>query len=270
MKRLTFVTLLLSAALGVADAASVKLQPQGDPLTRAVQAALGTISSKELPVTLDSTSGTILTLGGTGSSAAPFNPDVAARVVTVAGARRIEFNPAGPLPLLDAVKQELARELGFKDWTAEAARTRLSGADLNGDGKIDLTDLALLMENYGKSTSVGDLNQDRKVDDADLRIFSAQYKPTPEPAPKPEEKKPEVPATEKPATETQNTETPATEKPTTETPAAPAAPGTAAPTPPATPTAPADPVPGTPATPPGETPPAPTPPTIAPSAPPAP
>ncbi|MDV6373387.1 hypothetical protein [Deinococcus arenicola] len=230
MKRLTFAALLLSAALGLADAATVKLQPQGDPLTRAVNDALSAISTKELPVTLDSGSGTILTLGGASSSAA-FNPDVAARVVTVVGGRRIEFNPAGPLPLLDAVKQELARELGFRDWTAEAARTRLSGADLNGDGKIDLTDLALLMENYGKATSVGDLNQDRKVDAADLRIFSAQYKPTPEPAPLPEEKKPETPATEKPATATPATGTPAA--PAIPAPAAPATPGTT--TPPITP-----------------------------------
>lgn len=190
MKRLTLTALLLSAALGTASAASVKLQPQGDTLTRAVQAALGAISTKELPVTLDSASGTVLTLGGAGASAAAFNPDVSARVVTVAGARRIEFNPAGPLPLLDAVKQELAKELGFGAWTAEAARTRLSGADLNGDGKIDLKDLAILMDNYGKTSSVGDLNQDRKVDDADLRIFSAQYKPTPEPEPAPVQKKP--------------------------------------------------------------------------------
>ncbi|WP_226342434.1 hypothetical protein [Deinococcus sp. AJ005] len=231
MKRgLTFAALLLGTALGVASAASVKLQPQGDALTRAVQAALSAISTKELPVTLDSSSGTILTLGGAGTSAAPFNPDVAARVVTVAGSRRIEFNPAGPLPLFDAVKQELARELGFKDWTAEAARTRLSGADLNGDGKIDLTDLAILMENYGKSSSVGDLNQDRKVDDADLRIFSAQYKPTPEAEPKPEEKQTE----QKPA------ETPGT-------PATPSAPGTVPTTPPTTPAT------TTPATPPADT-----------------
>lgn len=240
--------LLLGAALGVADAASIKLQPQGEALTRAVQAALGAISTKELPVTLDNGSGTVLTLGGAGSSAAPFNPDVAARVVTVAGARRIEFNPAGPLPLEQAVQQELARELGFKAWTAEAARTRLSGADLNGDGKINLKDLAILMENYGKANSVGDLNQDRKVDDADLRIFSSQYKPTPEPEPAPVQEKPAEP---KPGD---------AEKPgTTPTPAAP---GTTPPTtPPVTP--PADPAPGTPPAPvpPVPTPPAPTPPT---------
>ncbi|OLV17413.1 hypothetical protein [Deinococcus marmoris] len=235
MKRgLTFTALLLGAALGVASAASVKLQPQGDSLTRAVQAALSAISTKELPVTLDSSSGTILTLGGAGTSAALFNPDVAARVVTVGGARRIEFNPAGPLPLLDAVKQELARELGFKDWTAEAARTRLSGADLNGDGRIDLTDLAILMENYGKSSSVGDLNQDRKVDDADLRIFSAQYKATPTPEPKSEEKKTEQKPAEMPGT-----------------PATPAVPGTGTTPPTTTPAAPTPAIP--PTTPPAET-----------------
>ncbi|WP_370637983.1 hypothetical protein [Deinococcus sp. 14RED07] len=46
---------------------------------------------------------------------------------------------------------------------------------MNGDGRIDLTDLAILMNNYGKSTTTGDLNQDRRVDDADLRLFSEQY-----------------------------------------------------------------------------------------------
>jgi len=232
--------LLLTGGLGMADAASVKLQPQGEALTRAVQAALAAISTKELPVTLDSGSGTALVLGGAGSSAAPFNPDVAARVVTVAGTRRIEFNPAGPLPLEQAVRQELARELGFKDWTAEAARTRLSGADLNGDGQIDLKDLAILMENYGKAASVGDLNQDRKVDDADLRIFSGQYKPVRTPEPAPAQQPVETPTTpETPAA-------PGTGTPPTSTPADPA-PGTSAPgggeTPPATPAQPTEPAP---------------------------
>ncbi len=242
MKRgLGLAGLLLGVALSVADAASVKLQPQGDVLTRAVQAALGAISTKELPVTLDSGSGTVMTLGGAGSSAAPFNPDVAARVVTVAGTRRIEFNPAGPLPLEQAVRQELARELGFKDWTAEAARTRLSGADLNGDGQINLKDLAILMENYGKANSVGDLNQDRKVDDADLRIFSGQYKPAPTPEPAPVEQKPaEAPTTP------QTPATPGTDAPPASTPAEPApgdaAPGTGEPAP-ATPGQPTEPAP---------------------------
>ncbi|MFC4426306.1 hypothetical protein [Deinococcus navajonensis] len=166
--------LALTALVSTASAATIRFRPQGAELLRQVQAAVAALSTKDLPVTLDTSSGPILTLGG----AAPFNPDVAARVVVVGTDRRIEFNPQGPLPLAEAVRSELARELGLSAWTPAAARTRLSGADLNGDGKIDLSDLALLMNNYGKAgVTVGDLNQDRKVDDADLNLFSSQYKP---------------------------------------------------------------------------------------------
>ncbi|MBZ9750968.1 hypothetical protein K7W42_08845 [Deinococcus sp. HMF7604] len=173
MKRVLLTLLLLAPLASGAQAATVKLRPQGDELTRAVQAALTALSSPDLPVTLDTKSGVVLALGG----AAPFNPDVAARVVTVNGERRIEFNPRGPLPLQDALRAELARELRLTDWTPASARTRLSGADLNGDGKIDLADLAVLMNNHGKTTPVGDLSGDGKVDDADVRLFAAQYRP---------------------------------------------------------------------------------------------
>jgi len=169
---------LALALLGAAGAASVKLRPQGPEITRAVQAALAALSTPENPITLDTSGGPLLFLGGSGASAAAFSPDVAARSLSVGGERRIEFNPQGPLPLEAALRAELTRELGLKDWTPAAARARLSGADLNGDGVIDLTDLALLMNNYGKpGATVGDLNQDRKVDDADLRLFGAQYRP---------------------------------------------------------------------------------------------
>ncbi|GAA5438686.1 hypothetical protein Dcae01_00175 [Deinococcus caeni] len=176
MRAVRLAALLLAAALtGHAGAASVKLRPQGEALTQAVRAALAAISTPELPVTLDTSGGPLLTLGGSGASAAPFNPDVAARLFVSGTERRIEFNPRGPLPLQEAVQTALARELGLNAWTPAAARTALSGADLNGDGQIDLTDLAILMNNYGKSTTTGDLNQDRRVDDADLRLFSQQY-----------------------------------------------------------------------------------------------
>ncbi|GAA5511547.1 hypothetical protein Dcar01_00258 [Deinococcus carri] len=178
MKRLSWGALLALALLGGAQAATVKLRPQGPELTRLVQQALAAISTKETPVTLDTSSGPLLTLGGSGATAVPFSPDVVARTLSAGSERRIEFNPQGPVPLAQAVRDALAQELGLKDWTPTAARLRLSGADLNGDGKIDLTDLALLMNNYGKSgVTVGDLNQDRKVDDADLRLFSTQYRP---------------------------------------------------------------------------------------------
>ena len=176
MKKLLSLAALLPALLGSADAAQVKLRPQGEVLTRAVQAALAELSTKDLPVTLDASSGPTLTIGGVGVSAAPFNPDVAARVVTVGGERRIEFNPQGPLPLAEAVRAELGRELGLKAWTPAGAAARFSGADLNSDGTVDLADLAVIMENLGKSgTLPGDLNGDRRVDDADLKLFSRQY-----------------------------------------------------------------------------------------------
>lgn len=187
MKRLKR-TLLVSALLlaSAAGAVGVKLRPQGETLTRAVQAALAELSTKDIPLTLDATGGSTLTLGGVGVSAAPFNPDVVARVVTVGSERRIEFNPSGPLPLAEAVRQELTRELGLEEWTPAAAGARFGGADLNADGVVDLIDLAILMENLGKEGAVtGDLNQDRRVNDADLRVFSSLYRITDPPAPQP-------------------------------------------------------------------------------------
>ncbi|MFC6617679.1 hypothetical protein [Deinococcus radiophilus] len=53
------------------------------------------------------------------------------------------------MPLNAAVQQALAQEFQLEAWTPEAARLRFSGADLNADGTVDLTDLALLMNNLG-------------------------------------------------------------------------------------------------------------------------
>lgn len=168
--------LLAQAGLGGADAVALKLRPQGDAVRQATLAALAALSTREVPFTLDDSSGPTLTLGGVGVSAAPFNPDVSARVVVVGGERRLEFNPQGPVALAEAVRRQLQDEFKLTAWTPEAAQKRFGGADLNGDGVIDLSDLAILMENFGKaSPQSGDLNQDRKVDDADLRLFSAQY-----------------------------------------------------------------------------------------------
>lgn len=174
MKRaLLLAALLLTPVLNAAGAVAIKLRPQSPEMRKLLQDAINALSTKDFPVTLDTSSGPLLALGGS----VPFNPDLAARVVLVGGERRIEFNPQGPLPMAEAIKQELMTTLGLKEWTNAAARTRFSGADLNGDGKIDLTDLALLMNNYGKSATQGDLNQDGKVDDADLKLFSQLYKP---------------------------------------------------------------------------------------------
>lgn len=161
-----------------AQAASVKLRPQGEALTRAVQAALAQLSTRDLPITLDPSDGPTLTLGGVGVSAAPFNPDVAVRVVTVGGQRRIEFNPQGPLPLAEAVRAALQAEFRLSDWTPAAAGARFGGADLNSDGAVGLADLAIIIENFGKQGSglLGDLNRDGQVDATDLRLFTNLYK----------------------------------------------------------------------------------------------
>ena len=143
-KRLTLLVLLgLGAAQAASSFASVALRPDGAALRQEVQAALAALSSPDFPVTLDDSAqgnGPVLVLGGS----VPFNPDLASRTLTVSGVRRTEFNPKGPLPLREAVRTEIGSLLGLKEFTPLAARRKLSGADVNGDGKVDLTDLALL------------------------------------------------------------------------------------------------------------------------------
>lgn len=167
------LSLSLVAALlaGAASAADLRLRPQGPELTRAVQQALAELSTPALPLQLVTSSGPVLRLGS--DSGVPFNPDTAVRTVG-AGERRIEINPQGPLTLAEAVRRALAQEFELDAWTPEAARLRFSGADLNGDGAVDLTDLALLMNSLGGSGR-GDLNGDRQVDEADLKLFAEAY-----------------------------------------------------------------------------------------------
>lgn len=224
---------LLPLMLGSVQAAAIKLRPQGENLQQAVEAALAQLSTKDVPMTLDTSGGPTLTLGGVGVSNAAFNPDTISRVVNVNGERRIEFNPQSGVPLLDAVKQALLAELKLKEWTPAAAQQRFGGADLNGDGVINVADLAIFMANYGSSTaSMGDLNQDRKVDDADWKLFNAQYTAALNSAPvvpaavpsTPSEMQPAssetpAPATQPAANPPSDNQTPATEPPPTEPPA---------------------------------------------------
>lgn len=56
-----------------------------------------------------------------------------------------------------------------------AAPTSDSDGGVNGDGEVNLTDLALLMGNYGKSGQ-GDLNRDGRVDESDVQIFMREYR----------------------------------------------------------------------------------------------
>ncbi len=169
-----FVLLLLPAAQAqqtsaAARFASIPLRPEA-ALMPAVQAALAQLSSPDFPVTLDNSSGPVLALGGD----VPFNPDEVSRSRTINSVKRIEINPNGPLGIPEAVRREIGKQLGLKTFSPQAARLKLSGIDVSGDGVIDLNDLALLMGNYGKSGQ-GDFNHDGRIDESDLQIFTQEY-----------------------------------------------------------------------------------------------
>jgi hypothetical protein len=52
-------------------------------------------------------------------------------------------------------------------------------ADINGDGKVNITDLSLLLSDFGKSgiSLKGDLNQDQKVTITDLSLLLSKWSP---------------------------------------------------------------------------------------------
>ena len=75
---------------------------------------------------------------------------------------------------LDATTNEYS-EFGFR--VASAQRTVLPG-DANGDGKVDINDLTIVLTNYGQSGMTwgrGDFNNDGKVDVNDLTVVLANY-----------------------------------------------------------------------------------------------
>ena len=47
--------------------------------------------------------------------------------------------------------------------------------DINGDGKVDITDLSMLLSAYGTTNAAADLNKNGKVDIADLSILLSNY-----------------------------------------------------------------------------------------------
>ena len=171
MKRALSLLMLLST---LASAADVRVRPENAEIETAVRQALKSLESGDVTFTLVTNAGPRYRIGG----APAFNPDVASRTVTRGGEQVVEFNPAGPMPLVEAVKAELALYLGLSGAdNAQAVRARYGGADLNADGKVNLLDFAILTTNYGKSGAglQGDLNGDGKVDAADVEIFSKFY-----------------------------------------------------------------------------------------------
>ena len=56
------------------------------------------------------------------------------------------------------------------------AASNIAG-DVNGDSKVDITDLSILLTNYGTSNSYGkgDLNESGRIDISDLSILLTHY-----------------------------------------------------------------------------------------------
>src|SRR3982751_2406324 len=65
---------------------------------------------------------------------------------------------------------------GLFIWHSLAA-VNTAAADLNGDSVVNLTDLSMLLANYGKSSSglKGDLNADGTVNLTDLSLLLTNY-----------------------------------------------------------------------------------------------
>ncbi len=199
MKRhssILFCTLLtLTTLLGAARAAEVPALATGEA-EKALREALKAFEGGGLTLTLRSqgvTTPLYTLLGGTGGSGIPVNPDSGSRtLIRKGGVREIQVNAAGKtIGLSDVWRSEAARLLGLEEPiflsgprpVSEVDRKALkarffTGADLNGDGKIDLTDLGILAGSYGKVSpgQRGDLNADGKVDATDIKLFEELYK----------------------------------------------------------------------------------------------
>jgi hypothetical protein len=190
MWRSRVIVLSALTLLGVARGADVPALATGEA-DKALRAALKAFEGGGLTFTLRSEGVTtpLFTLGG----GIPFNPDSGSRtLIRKGGVREIQVNATGKaLPLQSVWIAETARLLGLEEpifvssprAVTEADRKALkerffTGADLNGDGKIDLTDLGILAGSYGKVApgQRGDLNTDGKVDAVDIKLFQELYK----------------------------------------------------------------------------------------------
>ena len=73
-------------------------------------------------------------------------------------------------------------------WSSFAANPNLPG-DVNNDNKVNITDLSILLSNFGKASTTVDLNGDGQVTITDLSILLTNYgktysgNPTPTPTP---------------------------------------------------------------------------------------
>ncbi|MBX3354439.1 MAG: hypothetical protein KF724_01930 [Phycisphaeraceae bacterium] len=105
-----------------------------------------------------------------------------------AGWTGIQFGPGAPVPNWDALITKVDRVIFFygnpefffifQMWTVGADNIRFERriADLDSNGQVDGTDLALLLGQWGASGSA-DLNGDGTVDGADLALLLGDWGP---------------------------------------------------------------------------------------------
>lgn len=181
--------------LGSAQATDVRVQVSDPALQSAVQQALAGLSVGGASYSWVNAPDTLFVLGGT----APFSPDVASR--SFAGPPpRVEFNPAGPIPLEEAVQAELRRLLklpplpvgspsagnssagtstpGTPVSGTSSAGTSTSGTSAAGTSAAGTSTAGTSAPTAATSTppvkaGPADLNGDGVVDTADLAIFMA-------------------------------------------------------------------------------------------------
>ena len=64
---------------------------------------------------------------------------------------------------------------GFGRLSLSGTPASITPGDINGDGRVDITDLSILLSNYGTSNTQADINKDGKVDVLDLSILLSNY-----------------------------------------------------------------------------------------------
>ena len=126
--------------------------------------------------------GTRVTLTGSGFSGASsvtFNGNAAATFAVVSDLAITVTVPAGTTTGAVSVTTPNGTGTSPGAFTITASNTAIKTLDLNGDGTLDILDLALLARAYGSTASspnwnpAADLNGDGVVDDADVALFLA-------------------------------------------------------------------------------------------------
>jgi hypothetical protein len=87
------------------------------------------------------------------------------------------YNPNGDngWALIDYQDNRVQAWYTYQQRATTFAATAPKAGDLNGDGKVTVLDLSIVLSNYGKQTTLGDCNNDGKVTIVDLSTVLSNY-----------------------------------------------------------------------------------------------